>query len=104
MEAMLEACAFLDDTTDAKRRICESDGQMRLVHKLMTDIIECYHFVRKYASKKFGSVFYIYLPFDAFLNVFQYHTLLVTFAPTYRTTYRDTRINSKSSRVTGAFE
>jgi hypothetical protein len=39
LEAVLEACEFLEDSTETKKR----------------QIIECYHFVDAYARKKLGS-------------------------------------------------
>lgn len=58
MEAVFEACAFLDDTAD---HIHQSDGQRQPVHKLMTEIIECYRIVQAYAGKRLGlSISFIY--------------------------------------------
>ena len=54
MEAALEACQFLDDSTETRERLHESAGQRRLVAQLVRQIIETYHFVDAYARKKFG--------------------------------------------------
>lgn len=82
MEAMLEACAFIHDKKDIEDRIHESDGQRKLVHKLITDIIDCCHFVHAYTGKKFGSLSLFVHPVHASLTVSQSRALLATFAPT----------------------
>ena len=71
LEAVLEACEFLEDSTETKERLHESPGQRKLVAQLVRQIIECYHFVDAYARKKLGSS-----QFCSIKVIIEFHQLL----------------------------